>query len=176
MNTIAKRLDELFLITSTISHDKGDLVKVDTAHNYPYITRTSENNGILTRTGLIDLQSLNSEKTFSLGLLQMDFFYQSEKWYAGQFVRKIVPLFEIDSRIALYFLAYFRLVKRILLKDLVRDVNETFNNLEITLPSKSDDTVDFSYMQDFIQRLQTKYSKSINSYLAQHFNGEKYEE
>ncbi len=173
MNTVSKKLEELFTITSTISHDKSDLTKVSDSHNYPYITRTAENNGISGRTGFIDEVSLNESKTFSLGLLQMDFFYQTEKWYSGQFVRKIIPKFEIDTDIALYFLAYFKHVKKVLLKDLVRDVNETFSNLEIKLPCKSDKAIDYNYMRNYIQNIQYEYSKTINIFLSKHFKGNK---
>ena len=174
MNTVSKKLEDLFTITSTISHDKGDLTSISETHNYPYITRTAENNGISGRTGFIDIVSLNGEKTFSLGLLQMDFFYQNEKWYSGQLVRKVTPKFEIDTEIALYFLAYFKHVKKVLLKDLVRDVNSTFNNLEIQLPCKMDKSIDYAYMREYIQAIEVKYSKSINLYLSKNFMGETY--
>ena len=172
MNTVTKKLNELFIITSTISHDKSALTDVTSEHDYPYITRTSENNGISERTGLIDEISLNEENTFSLGLLQMDFFFQSEKWHAGQFVRKVIPLFEIDKEIALYFLAYFKYVKQILLKDLVRDVNDTFNNLEIKLPCKDDgETINYDYMREFIKEIEKDYSNKINLFLKSNYQG-----
>ncbi len=172
MNTVTKKLSELFIITSTISHDKSALTDISLQHNYPYITRTSENNGISERTGLIDEVSLNEANSFSLGLLQMDFFFQSERWYAGQFIRKVIPLFEIDKEIALYFLAYFKYVKQILLKDLVRDVNDTFNNLEIELPCKDDGfTIDYDYMRNYIKKIEKDYSNKINIFLKSNYQG-----
>ena len=172
MKTITKKLSELFIITSTISHDKSALTEVSSQHDYPYITRTAENNGISERTGLIDEISLNEANSFSLGLLQMDFFFQSEKWYAGQFVRKVIPLFEIDKEIALYFLAYFKYVKQILLKDLVRDVNDTFNNLEIKLPCKDDGiSIDFDYMKSFVMDIEKQYSDKIKTFLKSNYQG-----
>lgn len=102
----------------------------------------------------------------------MDFFFQSEKWYAGQFVRKVIPLFEIDKEIALYFLAYFKYVKQILLKDLVRDVNDTFNNLEIKLPCKDDgETINYDYMREFIKEIEKDYSNKINLFLKSNYQG-----
>lgn len=56
--------------------------------DYNYITHTSINQGILQVTGFVNQENINEAGTWSLGLLQMDFFYHQKPWYAGQFVRK----------------------------------------------------------------------------------------
>lgn len=55
---------------------------------YDYVTRTSQNQGILQSTGFVNQENVNDAGVWSLGLLQMDFFYRNKPWYAGQFVRK----------------------------------------------------------------------------------------
>lgn len=65
--------------------------KIIDGTEYDYVTRTSLNRGILCTTGFVNSENINSAVTWSLGLLQMDFFYREKPWHAGQFVRKIIP-------------------------------------------------------------------------------------
>ena len=77
------RLGDLFEIERTLSFNADRLVD---GNEYDYVTRTSANQGIFRTTGFVNKENINSENTWSLGLLQMDFFYRRRKWYAGQFV------------------------------------------------------------------------------------------
>ena len=77
----------MFEIESTLSFNKDVLVE---GVEYDYVTRTSQNQGILQTTGFVNKENINPAGTWSLGLLQMDFFYREKPWYAGQFVRKII--------------------------------------------------------------------------------------
>ena len=43
-------------------------------NEYDYITRTSLNQGVLQTTGFVNDENINNAGTWSLGLLQMDFF------------------------------------------------------------------------------------------------------
>ena len=61
------------------------------------ITRTSLNQCVLQTTGFVNDDNINNAGTWSLGLLQMDFFYRKKPWDAGQVVRKIVPKIEIPQ-------------------------------------------------------------------------------
>ena len=89
------KLSDLFEIQNTLSFNKD---KLTVGSEYDYITRTSQNQGILQETGFVNHENINSAGTWSLGLLQMDFFYRERLWYAGQFVRKIIPKIELTKR------------------------------------------------------------------------------
>ena len=93
-------LGDFFKIENTLSFNTDKLVP---GNDYDYITRTSLNQGILRSTGFVNKENINPAGTWSLGLLQMDFFYRSKPWYAGQFVRKIIPKIEINGAAILFF-------------------------------------------------------------------------
>ena len=92
-------LGDLFEIQKTRGFNASALTEGDT---YDYVTRTSMNQGVLRTTGFVNKENINNAGTWSLGLLQMDFFYRSKPWYAGQFVRKIAPKIEIPEEVAPY--------------------------------------------------------------------------
>ena len=96
------RLGDLFEIENTLSFNSDRLVY---GNEYDYVTRTSLNQGILQTTGFVNEENINSAGTWSLGLLQMDFFYRNKPWYAGQFVRKIFPKITIPENAILFFQA-----------------------------------------------------------------------
>ena len=76
------KLGDLFDIDSTSSFNTDVLVD---GEEYDYVTRTSFNQGVLRSTGFVNSENINPAGTWSLGLLQMDFFYRKKPWYAGQF-------------------------------------------------------------------------------------------
>lgn len=79
------RIGDLFEIKSTNSFNADVLIP---GNEYDYVTRTSVNQGVLQETGFVNYENINPAGIWSLGLLQMDFFYRKKPWYAGQFVRK----------------------------------------------------------------------------------------
>lgn len=92
----------MFDIDKTPSYNKDSLTEL-AGKEYDYITRTATNRGICETTGFISDKGLNEPGTFSLGLLQMTFFYREREWYAGQFMRKIKAKFELNQYTGLYF-------------------------------------------------------------------------
>ena len=117
------RLGDLFEIENTLSFNTDKLVP---GVDYDYVTRTSLNQGILRATGFVNRENINPAGTWSLGLLQMDFFYRRKPWYAGQFVRKIIPKIEIKDSAVLFFSTLLNKQKPKLLSVLVRDVDKVF--------------------------------------------------
>ena len=157
------RLGDLFEIENTLSFNSDRLVD---GAEYDYITRTSLNQGILQTTGFVNEENINPAGTWSLGLLQMDFFYRNKPWYAGQFVRKIVPKITIPENAILFFQTLLNLQKPILLQVLVRHVDETFRNTKIHLPQMQDGNIDFDFMESFIRELEEERIRELQSYLA----------
>ena len=155
------RLGSLFDIDNTLSFNADKLVDGD---EYDYVTRTSTNQGILKRTGFVNKENINEAGVWSLGLLQMDFFYRKKKWYAGQFVRKIIPKIEITEEVAPFFTAVLNHQKPILLSVLVRYVDDTFRNLKVKLPVKKG-KIDFDFMESFIAELEAERVAELSAYL-----------
>ncbi|MDY6272579.1 MAG: restriction endonuclease subunit S [Selenomonadaceae bacterium] len=152
------KIGELFDIQTTPSFNKDRLVS---GTDYDYVTRTSMNQGILQTTGFVNEENLNPAGTWSLGLLQMDFFYRKKPWYAGQFVRKIIPKFHPPQNTILYFSAILNKQKEKLLSVLVRDVDETFRHLSIFLPVTSTGKIDFAFMESFIRELEEERIREL---------------
>lgn len=142
----------MFEIESTSSFNTDSLVS---GNEYDYVTRTSLNQGILRTTGFINKESINPSGTWSLGLLQMDFFYRKKSWYSGQFVRKIVPKIIIKDSAILFFTTLLNKQKSKLLSVLVRDIDNVFRSTKINLPEKNGE-IDFDFMESFIAELEAE--------------------
>lgn len=132
---------------------------------YDYVTRTSTNQGILQTTGFVNAQNINSAGTWSLGLLQMDFFYRAKPWYAGQFVRKIIPKIEIPKKAILYFTTVLNMQKSTLLSVLVRNVDKTFKKISVKLPVTENGKIDFDFMESLITELEAERIAELEAYL-----------
>ncbi|MBC2081448.1 restriction endonuclease subunit S [Listeria welshimeri] len=156
------RISDLFDIENTLSFNKDKLVA---GNEYDYVTRTSLNQGVFQETGFVNKENLNSANVWSLGLLQMDFFYRKKQWYAGQFVRKIIPKFETTERNVIFITAILNRLKPILLQVLVRNVDETFKNQNVSLPYKNGE-IDFDFMDSFVAELEAERILELEAYLS----------
>ncbi len=156
-------MGDLFEIESTLSFNSDRLVSGD---EYDYVTRTSLNQGILQTTGFVNKENINPVGTWSLGLLQMDFFYRNKPWYAGQFVRRIVPKISIPDGAILFFQTLLNMQKQILLQVLVRHVDETFRNIVVTLPTTAKNEIDFDFMESFIREIKEENMCKLSAYLT----------
>ncbi len=145
------RLGDLFEIQNTLSFNADQLIF---GSDYDYITRTSLNQGILQETGFVNKENINEAGTWSLGLLQMDFFYRRKSWYAGQFIRKIISKFEIAESSVLFFTTLLNKQKPKLLSVLVRDVDKTFLNIVIRIPVLENGKIDFGFISSFVAELE----------------------
>ena len=148
------RVKDLFEIkNATPSYDKGDLVKsVDNVESFDYITRTAENRGICDVSGFMGTDGLQEAGSFSLGLMQMVFFYRYRKWYAGQFVKVITCKdvgVSVDAK--LYLETVLNGLTNKLLSVLVRDVEKTFLESEIVLPVTKTNQVDYDWMESYVK-------------------------
>jgi len=155
-------IKDLFSISNTSSFNSDVLVDGD---EYDYITRTSFNQGILQTTGFVNEENINFEGNWSLGLLQMDFFYRRKPWYAGQFVRKVIPKFELSDSTILFFTTLLNRLKPTLSSVLVRDVDNTFLNSTIKVPITADGEIDFDFISSFIAELEAERIKELEAYL-----------
>ncbi|PAB52517.1 restriction endonuclease subunit M [Lactobacillus johnsonii] len=160
------KLGDLFKIEKVTGFNKNEL-RNNANGKYDYVTRTSLNNGVESITDKVPNRIPNEPHTFSLGLLQMTFFYRERPWYAGQFIRKITPKFKNSDLVNLYMLTCLRKISRILLGVLVRDVDNTFNNISIKLPiDTKTNELDFKYMEDRVKALEQDRVKALANYLT----------
>lgn len=142
----------MFKIENTLSFNTDKLVS---GKEYDYVTRTSLNQGILQTTGFVNEENINPAGTWSLGLLQMDFFYRKKPWYAGQFVRKITPKIAIRESSILFFSTLLNKQKPRFLSVLVRDVDKVFLSTKIQLPTHNGE-IDFDFMESFVAELEVQ--------------------
>jgi len=124
------------------------------------------NQGIFQTTGFVNEENINESGTWSLGLLSMDFFYRHNRWYAGQFVRKIKPKILIPEKAVPFFTTVLNKQKPILLSVLVRSVDETFKKIAVKLPVTNDGKIDFGFMESFIAELEAERVSELSSYLT----------
>lgn len=157
------KLGTLFDIKNTLSFNVDKLVD---GTEYDYVTRTSTNQGILRTTGFVNEDNINDSGTWSLGLLSMDFFYRHKPWYAGQFVRKIVPKVYIPENAVPFFSTILNKQKTILLSVLVRGVDEVFRNISVRLPQTANGKIDFDFMESFIAELEAERIAELEAYLT----------
>ena len=154
-------VEKFFDIKNTLSFNKDVLTN---GNDFDYVTRTSQNQGILKTTGFVNNENINEAGNWSLGLLQMDFFYRNKPWYAGQFVRKIEPKIQLSRSSILYFTTLLNKLKSDLLSGLVRDVDDTFLNSKILLPIKNNE-IDFDFIENFINTLEAERIETLEAYL-----------
>lgn len=161
-------LQELFDIENTLSFNKDRLIEGD---EYDYVTRTSQNQGVLQTTGFVNKENINPAGTWSLGLLQMEFFYREKPWYAGQFVRKIIPKLDLNKSAVVFFSTILNKQKQNLLSVLVRNVDTVFKSTKISLPIKPNANldklaqIDFDFMENFIAQLEAFRLSQLEAYL-----------
>ena len=95
----------------------------------------------------------------------MDFFYRRKPWYAGQFVRKIIPKIEIKGSAVLFFSTLLNKQKPKLLSVLVRDVDKVFCSTKIQLPIRNG-KIDFDFMDSFVAELEAQRVAELSAYLT----------
>jgi len=95
----------------------------------------------------------------------MDFFYRPTPWYAGQFVRKVIPKIDMPPLIIPFFTSALNKLKPLLLSVLVRNVDRTFLNSELTLPVKKNGDIDFDFMNNFIAEIEAEHIAELEAYL-----------
>lgn len=137
------KVSDLFDIEKVRSLNSAALVP---GTDCDYVTRTSTNQGVFAHTGKIDGLRPNPAGCFSLGLLQMDFFWRDRPWYAAQFMRKVTPRLVLTRGSRLYLTAALNKLQKPLSNVLVRDVERTFLASYLELPALPSGEPDFEKM------------------------------
>lgn len=163
---IGFNVSDLFTIENTLSFNKNSLIAPKNQEEiFDYVTRTSEDRGASQATSFVNSANVNEANTYSLGLLQMDFFFREHRWYAGQFVRKITPRFEVNHYIAAYIETSLNSLKSVLLSVLVRNVDDVFLNSKIYLPANKEDKPDWLYIESYMKEIEKISLDKVKKYV-----------
>ena len=163
------KVNSLFSISKLKGLNKNDL-NINSKGKYPYITRTAQNNGVESYTDFVDDDHLQPAGTFSLGLMQMSLFYQSKPWYNGQFVRKITPTKNYNSKELMFLQTHLQKLTNLFDPQAIRKVDDVFNKASFTLPVTSLGTPDWQFMEDYITAIEKLKVLKIKQFLDTKIN------
>lgn len=154
----------LFRVESNPQLNKESFVFSENAE-YPYFTRTINNNGILGYVEYLDDEHLIKGNSLAVGMLGMEFFYMEHDFYAGQFTKNIYAKgFTLNPALGVFFSSLFNRCQEDLKSVLVRDFEEKFLSLEINIPIKHNQ-IDSDFIERYINALTVDCISQINSFL-----------
>lgn len=158
------RIEDLFIVKNNPQLDTVNFQFSENAQ-YPYFTRTENNNGLLGYVDFLDEKHLIKGNSLAIGMISMLFHYMSHDFYAGQFTKTAFPKFDgFNENVALYFISLLCKFQKIYQGVLVRDFEQVFYNSIIFLPT-IDGKISFSYMESFIRELQDEGISKLTDYL-----------
>jgi hypothetical protein len=160
------KLSELFEVNNSKKKFNANTVQVheDSTSGYPYIVRTSENNG---RKGFIseDPKYLNPGQSFSFGQDTATVFWQESPYFTGDKVKILLPKRAITTREALFLLAAIRKAFTSFSWGVTSFRQNVIENVEITLPTDAEGEPDWCYMQERIEELEQERIEELEQYL-----------
>jgi hypothetical protein len=141
----------LFKLINNPQLDKHNFV-FDESAEYPYFTRTENNNGVLGYVRYLDDKHKVPGNSLAVGMISMRFHYMSHDFYAGQFTKTLLPKFGgFDKRLALYFIAELNARSGYYQGYLVREFATRVLETELELPVTDQGTPDWDYMRAYIR-------------------------
>lgn len=160
------KLSELFEVNNSKKKFNANTVQVheDSTSGYPYIVRTSENNG---RKGFIseDPKYLNPGQSFSFGQDTATVFWQESPYFTGDKVKILLPKRAITTREALFLLAAIRKAFTSFSWGVTSFRQNVIENVEITLPTDAEGEPNWCYMQERIEELEQERIEELEQYL-----------
>lgn len=114
-----------------------------------------------------DEEHLIKGNSIAVGMMGMQFFYQSHNFYAGQFTKTVFPKFNgLNEKTALWFIAWFNKHSNRLKGELVRKFESIFNDIDIVVPVKGN-TLDIEYIELRIRELEELRIRELEAYLIE---------
>ena len=155
------KIGELFSVKSNPQLNK-DSFNFSENGEYPYFTRTCENNGISGYVDYLDEAHKIKGGGLAAGMLGMQFFYMAKDLYAGQFTKTCYPKFEgFNQKIAHFFIAWLNKSQKAFQGVLVRDFEQVFNETKIILPVSENGKIAFEFMEIFIKAVEKEVIKGV---------------
>ncbi len=151
------KLDDLFKVNYGVNLELNRMTIKDTG--IPFVSRTSNNNGVSDYVEeLIDI-SPNPENTISVsgGGSVLECFLQEKPYYSGRDLYYLTPKFEANKHRLLFIITILRREKYRF--NYGRQANKTLKHLIIRLPINKNGEPNYQFMEDYIKSL--PYSSSI---------------
>lgn len=159
------RLSDLFEVDSYTKRFDANKVVVKENGQYPYIVRTSINNG---QKGYIDedKQFLNDGNTIAFGQDTATMFYQENPYFTGDKIKVLRPKHtKFNKNNAQFFLAAMRKPFELFSWGASSYNVEIIKSQKIMLPIKNGE-IDFDFMESFIAELETERVAELEAYLT----------
>lgn len=161
IKTVLMKAKDLFNVVYNSSLDKSQL-NCSKNGEYPYFTRTINNNGIAEYVDYLDDEHKIKGNSIAIGLLQMSFFYMEHDFYAGQFTKTIFPKFDgFNENVGLFFVTLFNKQSEKYKSFLVRDFDMVFNESEIEVPVNNNNELDLVFINNLMSGLRKHNLKSL---------------
>ena len=168
-------IKDLFEVINNPQLDKENFTFSKSAE-YPYFTRTENNNGILGYVEYLDEKHKIKGNSLAVGMISMRFHYMHHDFYAGQFTKTLIPKFQaFNEKLAMYFMAILNKHSEYYQSFLVRHFKDKVNETVVSLPviespdpdhEYTVEDIDFEYMQGRITELEQGRIAELDAYLA----------
>lgn len=156
---LGKGQNRLFDITTTKKKFNANCIKF--GGKYPYVARGSINNGI---RGYIteDEQYLNDSNTISFGQDTATMFYQEKPYFTGDKI-KIMKYRkkDLDKKLASYLITLMKKAFQNFTWGQSSFNTNILKNIEIELPIADNETIDYTFIDNFITAQQKLAIKSV---------------
>lgn len=165
------KLKDLFEVKNNLQLNKDSFV-FDNTNEYPYFTRTINNNGIAGYVDFIGDDYKIRGNCFAIGMMGIQFFYMKKDFYAGQFTKRIILKNKtLNENIAHFLTPLLNNFTETLKSSSVKNFANVFLDLKIPLPylEKNDNfEPDWDYMEEYILMLK-KELKIQEFYLVKNY-------
>lgn len=168
-------IKDLFEVINNPQLDKENFTFSESAE-YPYFTRTENNNGILGYVEYLDEKHKIKGNSLAVGMISMRFHYMHHDFYAGQFTKTLIPKFQgFNEKLAMYFMAILNKHSEYYQSFLVRHFKDKVSETVVSLPviespdlnhEYTVDDIDFEYMQERIAELEQERIAELDAYLV----------
>lgn len=158
------KLGDLFEVVSYTKRFDANKVAVKGKGKYPYIVRTSVNNG---QKGYIDedKQYLNDGNTVAFGQDTATMFYQERPYFTGDKIKVLRPKHSrFNKNNAQFFLVSMRKPFELFSWGTSSYNVEIIKNQKIVLPVR-DGEIDFDFMESFVAELEAQRVAELAAYL-----------
>lgn len=157
-------LGDLFEVESYTKRFDANKVVIKEKGQYPYIVRTSANNG---QKGFIDANEeyLNDGNTIAFGQDTATMFYQEKPYFTGDKIKVLKPkIAKFNKNNAQFFLVAMRKPFELFSWGTSSYNVEIIKSQKIVLPTKDGD-IDFDFMESFVAELEAQRVDELSAYL-----------
>lgn len=157
-------LGDLFEVESYTKRFDANKVTIKEKGKYPYIVRTSSNNG---QKGFIDEdeQYLNESNTIAFGQDTATMFYQEKPYFTGDKIKVLKPKISgFNKNNAQFFLVAMRKPFELFSWGTSSYNVDVIKGQKLVLPVK-DGEIDYDFMESFIAELEAQRIAELSAYL-----------